>query len=210
MAVVCFSNRFVFLKTRKTAGTSLQSALATRLLPGDISTIGWTNTQTGDTAPIQEFPSRHEIEDLYPETSDYFWFGFTRNPFDLVVSRFHYQVAQKRINVVPTVDAFNEWAQRVYFVGEPGFPNGRYVVDRTRSLLFDLDFRPLVDFIGRYESLVEDFEKLTLRLGLGVLPIPHLNGSNRSRGQRWFDSKTRGLVETHFDFELQYFGYTFR
>ena len=77
MALISFSNRFIFIKTRKTAGTSMEIFFIENC---DIKMLG-------------EFDSLQAVvrkSKITPD--DYFKFGFTRNPYAIVLSRYLFQV----------------------------------------------------------------------------------------------------------------------
>ena len=213
MAIVSFSRKFIFIKTRKTAGTSVQESLLPCCAAGDVATMVWTNVLGGERSPIQEFASLAEIEHEYSlNRGDFFSFGFTRNPFALVLSRYFYQIKQGRLVEEPSRDNFNRWLKQVYFSGEPGFPGGRYLKDRSRLLLFDEKLQQQVDYIGKVERLEADFKHVLGRAGLpGDTRLLHVNDSNRGRAhyREWIDADSRGMIEAHFDFELDFFGYSF-
>lgn len=213
MAIVSFSRRFIFVKTRKTAGTSVQESLLSACADGDVATTVWTNVLDQSKCPIQEFASLEEIEETYGlGRQDFYSFGFTRNPYALTLSRYLYQVRMERVKEEPTRSNFNRWVQQVYFVGEEGFSRGRYIKDRSRLLLFDETLQPAVNFIGRFERLAQDYGSVLDTLGIALeSPLLHVNQSNAGgvSYQEWLDSDSRGLVEANFDFELEYFGYRF-
>ncbi|MBD3320192.1 MAG: hypothetical protein GF350_03765 [Chitinivibrionales bacterium] len=212
MAIVSFSRKFIFIKTRKTAGTSVQKTLLPYCDGSDIVTREWTDIRTGKRCIVEEFASIEDIESNFPvDSRQYFTFGFTRNPYALTLSRFLYQIKMNRIPGPPSMEYFNRWVGNVYFTGEPGFPRGRYIKDRSRLLLFDRNYKPRVDFIGKFETLDEDFFKITDRLGLDNAELVHVNKSNNGNidYHDWFDSRSIYLVQKHFDFELEYFNYSF-
>ncbi|MBD3347041.1 MAG: hypothetical protein GF401_18455 [Chitinivibrionales bacterium] len=212
MAIVSFSQKYIFIKTRKTAGTSVQKTLRPFCKDGDIVTMQWTDIMTGTRCRVEEFASIEGIEQQFSvDRNEYFTFGFTRNPYSLALSRYFYQIKMNRIPGPPSPAYFNRWLADVYFRGEPGFPKGRYVKDRSRHLLFDANVKPTVDFIGKFENLQDDFTTITRRLALPDTELSHVNKSNHNNihYRDWFDSRSIYLVQKHFDFELEYFNYAF-
>jgi len=101
--------------------------------------------------------------------------------------------------------------QSIYCIGEPGFPGGRFLRDRSRYLLFDASLKPLVDFIGKVENLSQDFASVAKRIGLPGIALAHVNRSNREAVsyRDWMDPVSRQLIENSFDFELSSFGYRY-
>ncbi len=212
MSIVSFSHRFIFLKTRKTAGTSIQHTLLPFCKTPDVVTRVWTNLVDGRKTGIEEFATIQEIEKNFNlQREEYFSFGFTRNPFDLTLSRYFYQIKERRITGGPSKIHFNQWVEEVYLVGEPGFPHGRYFKDRSRFLLFDCNLNPTVDYIGRFESLQSDFEFIRKKIGLEGCHLVHHNRSNEvGIGYRdWINQGNRERIADKFDFEIEYFGYRY-
>ena len=66
----------------------------------------------------------------------------------------------------------------------------------------------MVDFIGRYESLNDDFIKVCQRVRIAAV-LPSINVSNSTPYQEFYDRKTRELVESAFRDDIKTFGYRF-
>ncbi|HEY0973364.1 MAG TPA: sulfotransferase family 2 domain-containing protein [Solimonas sp.] len=64
------------------------------------------------------------------------------------------------------------------------------------------------DFIGRFESLREDFAALMTRLGIGG-ELPHLNRSQRAHYHDAYDSASRQLIADYYAPEIARFGYRY-
>ena len=66
----------------------------------------------------------------------------------------------------------------------------------------------MVDFIGRFEHLEEDFKKVGERLRIGS-KFPHLLPSKRGLYQDYYDGQLRKIIEKRYREDLDYFEYTF-
>ena len=103
--IASHAHRFVFIKTRKTAGTSLEIALSRHCGPDDIVTrispedevlrtaAGGVGPQHDDTDPSSyaHMGARRVIEVIGRQAwDDYFTFAVERNPFDVVASSYRY------------------------------------------------------------------------------------------------------------------------
>ena len=66
----------------------------------------------------------------------------------------------------------------------------------------------LVDFVGRFESLADDFAAVCAELGTRA-PLPHLKPSSRGAYQDYFTDETRGIVGSYYAEDVERFGYTF-
>jgi hypothetical protein len=82
--------------------------------------------------------------------------------------------------------------------------------------LYQLQGRPRVDFVLRFEALAEDLRALGHWLGLS--PLPSLEGLAAKTGVRpqtrrhwteFYDASTRQLVETWSRGEINLYGYDF-
>ncbi|HEY1961498.1 MAG TPA: sulfotransferase family 2 domain-containing protein [Rhizomicrobium sp.] len=133
----------------------------------------------------------------------YFKFAFVRNPWDRLVSGFHYYAKRGEKAGV----TFPQYVQRVCTRGYKTRAHDRPLVD----FLLDEDGRMLVDFVGRFENFADDFGKVCDRLQLGEQQLPHVNkgGGSRKRYQEYYDDRLRDLVAQTFAADIQRFGYTF-
>ena len=69
--------------------------------------------------------------------------------------------------------------------------------------------RILVDFVGRYESLKEDFRYVCSRIGLeGVELIEH-GGTAHADYRELYTREMREIVDAHFWLDIRRFGYEF-
>lgn len=76
--------------------------------------------------------------------------------------------------------------------------------------LSDLDGRIIVDFVGRLESVNEDFGTVCDRIGVPRLEVPHVNGTGGGRRYlEMYDDRTRDLVGEIYARDIEAFGYRF-
>ncbi len=68
----------------------------------------------------------------------------------------------------------------------------------------------LVDFIGKFESLQEDWAMITQKLGIrDTLPHKNQNSSNRKPYPEYYNERTKNIIADKFKVDIEYFGYTF-
>ena len=70
----------------------------------------------------------------------------------------------------------------------------------------------LVDFVGRYEKLAEDFYEVMGIIGIPLMILPKRNISQNKvydNYREYYSSVSRGLVETKYKKDLEFFGYEF-
>lgn len=216
--IVSHKYKYVFVKTRKTAGTSIQVALwkyrgdqdSTTKLPG-----------------VADFKVQNPIGGLGSHTSakkiknkigldkwkEYFTFAFERNPWDKVVSAYWHQYSRGlRIEFTPFCikAAENSQKRKVRF--------SSYSYNKVRA--FPIDWgkytesnKVIVDFMGKYENLKKD-----LRFVCDKLKIPWDGKLTKELGnfrkdkssyRKYYNEHTKDLVNNLFRKEIELFGYKF-
>lgn len=95
--IISHKYKFIFIKTRKTAGSSIEKYLSAYLGPSDICTGSLSeNTPTKNTDYLDGHKSWKFIYDNFPtEFDQYFKFSVERNSWDKVVSYYYYSLYKK-------------------------------------------------------------------------------------------------------------------
>jgi len=208
---------FLFVHIAKTGGTSVRAALQPlrwrdpMYLPQFICSrlSHMTGHRIGS-----KFPRHAKIiaaREMLPQDffDGLFKFVFVRNPWDLQVSSWHH-VQKEHPQLLRGIDSFAEFI-RVKLDPERPYD---YIFDTSIQLqsdfVKDLHGNVLVDFIGHYESLAEDFEEACRRIGIAPRPLPHKRkAASRDDYRRYYDDVTRDLVARHFSDDITTFGYEF-
>jgi hypothetical protein len=174
------SHKFIFIKTVKTAGTSVEALLEPLCTPpghvvdhrnpGIVSAYGVVGARgrgIDRTAhPYQAHMPAEAIRNAFPEEfAAYVKIANVRNPYDKAISHFHMvsgldveQAAELARSDLKTLQRkFHE-----HIVG--GLPH-----DKPKLLIDD---RLVVDRIIRFESLLADLDRLNADLKLGLSDIP--------------------------------------
>jgi len=208
--------RYIFVHAPKTGGTALALALEGRAMADDIL--------LGDTPKARK--RRHRVKnveaagrlwkhamltDLYglvtqEEIEAFFVFTLVRNPWDRMVSYYHWLRAQGFDHPAVTLAKGTAFAA---FIADPQtvagmrrFPYGRYVTDAGGVERADL-------FI-RLEHLGADLAPLEAHLGFTLSDIPVENASNRQRDYRgYYDAASADIVARACAADIGRFGYRF-
>lgn len=215
--------KFIFIKVKKTAGTSIEISLS-RFLdhPDDVI------TQTGDTddalrlretgvtprnfmgdvpamphfdRPLKWWnhcPASFIRSQIPPEQwNGYFKFCFERNPWDKVVSMFWTDRAWNRIPPDMEFPDYVPFRASLTKDWETYTENGEFLVDQ----------------VGRYETLTQDLDAICRQLGVpfdGWLPRAKGDLRQDKRHYReYYTDRTRDIVADLFAQETAIFGYTF-
>jgi len=138
-----------------------------------------------------------------------FKFAFVRNPWDLQVSSYHH-ILRERPHLLRGIKTFEEF---LLWKLDPARPY-HYIIDTSMELqsdyLIDLRGNLLVDFVGRYERLQEDFDEACRRIGISTPRLPHKRqAKDRTAYKHYYTDETAQLVADHFRKDIQMFGYRF-
>lgn len=154
---------------------------------------------------------------------EYFKFTFVRNPWDKVVSFYHYH-QERGWDIFPwkskNAPEFKPFVRRMFeedggalavdiFRGRSGDTTHHLRLSSSMDWISDQDGAMLVDFIGRFENLQGDFDEVCRRAKLPQKQLPHANRSKRGTYQTYYDSQTAEIVARRFQRDLTHLGYTF-
>jgi len=135
-----------------------------------------------------------------------FKFCFVRNPWDRLVSLFFYRKLNNKYKDFKEFCLdFKDWE-----IEPIGLYNSRLnsQFNDQVSWLIDEKGRLLVDFIGRFERLEEDFSKICHILRVRNT-LPHRNRSNHSAYREYYDGTSIEIVRNKYIRDVEFFGYDF-
>ncbi|HWI41271.1 MAG TPA: sulfotransferase family 2 domain-containing protein [Verrucomicrobiae bacterium] len=214
---IFYDRKVLFIAVTKTAGSSIQRALDDAFghdarwtrrnrLRRRLTLLGPLN-RVGGLYRAVDFPvhvtARTVRSCLPPQVYDsMFKFAFVRNPWDRLVSWYGFLQKQKDHRYhqrVKGMKSFEEFLQWETGRGD-GFSQYHAVCDAGGKLI--------VDFIGYYERLNEDFARVCSIIGSEVT-LPHLNRSVHKDYREYYTAETRELVARHYHRDIELFGYDF-
>lgn len=209
-AGTAFSRAFE-LQDAAYAGTGLWDLLAAHPDPGALMRSVRRNFLL---ASARDFPQVHLPAQALRELvgrerwTACFSVAFVRNPFDLLVSTYEFSRRDVLLDRARGADP-----DRVAFYERcPSFARfvELYPVMRgdMSSMLCDETNAPIVSYVGRYETLERDVERLRERFCDGP-PLERVNASERRPYREYYDARTRALAERHFARDLDRFEYAF-
>jgi len=147
-------------------------------------------------ATAREIIERMGVENFQSKFS----FCFVRNPYDHMVSLYHY-IKQSRghyLHFEANSMSFNAFI-RHYLTTSP----------RRQTDFVYLGNKQIVSFVGKFERLEDDLKKICENIGVRYTNVTHANSSNRSRNfQSYFTSKeVLNLFNAYFCDDFEHFGY---
>jgi hypothetical protein len=214
--IVSHKYRFIFVKRAKTAGTSIEVVLSPLCGPDDIITpvdppedghqprnyegLQQQLSSSGGVPPafLEHLPA-WMIAKWQPNLwAQYFSFCVERNPWDKLVSSFHYYLAQPDPKQKL---GFNAYVR----LGMKYFGNRRDYTD-------DED-RILVDRVLLYENLETEIAAVFAELGIPFADdLVRAKSAYRPAGDDYclyYDTATRELVARNYAWEIDHFEYAF-
>jgi len=137
--------------------------------------------------------------------TSYFKFGFVRNPWDRAVSLYERNEGLC-LKGKMSFEQFIDWMKFASSTCIHPVPH-RHQLDWFVNPHGDV----IVDFIGRYENLASDWDRIAARLGIGGTALPRINvNPHRSRDYTaYYSERTRRIVAERFAVDVEYFGYRF-
>ena len=192
----------IFIHIPRAAGTSIKEALE---LPGR-GHLPWQYYYV-----------------VYPEQWDlYIKFTVVRNPWDRVVSAYHYAKMEKsywhdNLNRITPHPDYELLSKRT-------FAECCEILKNRRNMLKHESWHPqhlwtaktengnnllMVDFVLRYENLENDFAVLCERLGVSNINLPYVNKSNRNNYRQYYTQETKEIIEELYSIDIGLFKYEF-
>jgi hypothetical protein len=205
-AMINHRYKFIFVHINKCAGQSVRRALP-------------RGTRGHHT--IMHYLALCEREGRDP--SEYFKFTIVRNPWDKVVSFYHYH-QRRKWDIFPWTTAnepdFNAFIRKLFiddegalaheiFRGRSGDSTHHLRLSNSLDWVSGPDGKILVDFIGRVESLQADFNEVCDRIGIKRRQLPHANRSSHKPYWEYYDDVSREIVAGRFRRDIDYFDYRF-
>lgn len=149
------------------------------------------------------------IKAKYPiKFKKYFKFTFVRNTWDRILSWYFYHRDSEKISPYKDM-SFREWIKRGMPIHKTWFWK-KWQKEGGSDPLNQMEYiSDELDFIGRFENLENDFEKVLDWIGIKYSKLPHLRKTKKRDYRNFYDEETRKLVERKFKEEIEYFGYRF-
>jgi hypothetical protein len=217
--LVSLSKKFVFIHIYKTGGSSVKEALQGYCYHPQSNLINRSCNKVIRTVSGNKPKKYFDIKGLYPllsrshrKASDieamkpkifnkFYTFAFVRNPWDWQVSLYYFMLENpgyfqdEFIKEIANFKDYIKW--RVH-------NEVRYQSD----FLYNQDGELAVDYVGRLETIEEDFNFLCNKLSLNA-SLPHINRSQHKKYLELYDEESKELVDNAFQKDIKLLGYSF-
>ena len=184
--MISHEHKFIFVRIPKTASTSIINALY---------------RECGKMEGHENHEDINYYIRKYSNVHDYFKFTFVRNPWELRYSYYFYNKnLPGRHGKYARNLSLKDWILRY---------SGKNSQVRRTQLEFVGGNINNMDFIGKFETLQEDFNIICDKIGIPRQELPHKNKSTRKHYTEYYDDETRQIVAEKFAKDIEYFGYEF-
>jgi Sulfotransferase family len=228
--IVSHKHKFIFIKTEKTASSSIEIALSRVCGPDDIITPARADLEAQRATPGQNYRIEHPLKPQRP-----LWRRILRRPERLYHPSVGYyeHMPAWRIRTYVGDDVWNSYfkfaftrnpwdAQVSYYFYKtrhdsprPSFEAFMKRGERARVQLWNLytlDGAVAVDKLGRYENLDADFAEIQRRIGLKetlVLPVTNASDKPKDRYRDFYTGPARAIADAWYADEAKAHGYEF-
>ena len=180
--------------------------------------IWFLSPKTG-TRSMHRYFAEHELNFPTEETqiipddhANCFKFAFARNPWSRLLSSYKNKVAQWNQNSpkyefrIPFYKDFKDasFKEFVIWIALNGTDHEDHIRQQTSLVPYDL-----VDFIGKFENLQEDFSIVCDKISIPRKKLEHWNATKHKHYTEYYDDETREIVAEKYAKDIEYFGYKF-
>lgn len=197
--MIVHSYKTIFIHINKTAGSSVQNAFH-NVVPNEVPHC-WKN------GSVPDHRTAITIKNIIADElwRDYFKFAFVRNPWDRMVSMYHFRFKNNQ--------SFNDWIlwsenernQTHCSFNPHGLPLWGPQLDWVR----DENGSIAVDFIGMFETIESDWSYICKKINK-KLELPHHNTSEHFHYSKYYNKTSRFLVEKWHKDDIEMFDYKFK
>jgi sulfotransferase famil protein len=202
--VIVHAKRAIFVHIQKTGGEAVCTALG-----------------QNPNCPEKHFFAR-DLRELYGDSwNSYFKFAFVRNPWDRLVSWWSMINAHRAafangaikphkffrfvLEKATTFEEFlNDCDEEI--VDTDG---SKWIYRNQLDYLTDTSGQQIVDFVGRFETLQQDFDSIASKVFGGSIALPHVNKSQHRHYTDFFSPSLAERVGRRFERDINAFGYVF-
>jgi chondroitin 4-sulfotransferase 11 len=200
--------KFVFIGVPKTGSTSVRNSLSKY---GDVFSI------TDTSSPVYVHAKSKELKKYFIQNKwnwdEYFKFAFVRNPWDSIVSQYFYKinfVNREKLNA-----PYNkEFMIRCKLLKNKC--NNFNSAVKLNLLTFDnqinwiIDKKEcIIDYIGRFETLEEDFKNICEKINLPETRLKHENETEHKHYSEYYDKESIEIIKKKFKLDIKIFNYKF-
>lgn len=230
--IISHKYKYIFIKPKKIAGTSIEVALSKHLGKDDTMPplTRYSKIHDKDQYSIRPRNYKGYYDHLSPDKirkrigeriwEKYLKFTVVRNPWDLVVSSYWWEV-NKKVSLKDYLSVINlrallDYAKDAQKIKRPRnftvFVKNIPKVYINTNYYFHPNGKPIADLYIRYEKLDSDFKKVCKKLEIPherLLSLKSKTRKSRKHYSKYYKKGTKKIVADIFKKEIEYFNYIF-
>lgn len=200
--MISHKHKCIFIHIPKCAGSSVEKSLmGKQYVKWDEHNKIWVQHATAQ-----------QVKKLYcQDYEDYFSFAFVRNPWDRAVSDYFW--IKKDLKIKDTFKNFlllenNFNTPKLSYPHLNSFGRGDHVLAQSDFILNSRG-EQIVNFIGKFENLQQDFNIVCDKIGIPKQRLPHKNKGDHKHYTEYYNNETCEIVAEKYKKDVEYFNYEF-
>lgn len=201
------SHQFIFVHIRKAAGSSIRDTLEPISISKPTDTLSKVKSRFLKTERDYHNYAFRQHDDINaakrvmpPELFEsYFKFAFVRNPWDRLVSE--YEFIRRRPDHGRHSKVMNMGFEKYIVYQSKRFDSHQI------NMLADKNGNLLMDFIGKFENLHDDWNRVTDKLGIENKALTHRKKAGIKDYDSYYTKESRALVSELWKRDIVAFGY---
>jgi len=204
---ILYDYKCIYIHIPKTGGTSINNALHN--LPKKNRLEDFNPVRLNYSKHASALEMKHAVGDEIWE--EYFTFAFVRNPWDIMVSSYNWwlQKAPKwkhlhhDVKNIEHLGSFERFMHSKY---------GRKMINEFKGNMFNWlseNDEVIVDFVGKFENIQEDWNRICERLCVEPYKLPYLNQTERKHYKEYYTQETKQIVHERFKKIIEIYDYEF-
>jgi len=190
--IIAHNLKLIFIHVQRTGGTALSNILRQKL-GGNFDILSQHhNAKTLDTIFLENY-------------SDYYTFGFTRNPWSRILSWYSLIHFNNQKSLVEERKRFEEFIE-LDFAADFTTQFFHY---NSLDYFSNKEGKLIVDKIFHYENLENEIRVLFNQFNLPLTEIPLINETNPKNYKDYYTDKSRSLIAQKCKKDIEYFNYNF-
>ena len=184
------NKKFLYISIPKTAGVSIHNS-------GLVNPEDWAN---------------HNFARNIKNLKEFFSFSFIRNPYEKILSSYFYY--QTKLDRDWFKEAYKNYPTFKLFIMDfevSRHSDWRHYKTPSYEYVTDGNGKILVDYIGSFDNIEEEFKKVQLMNGVeseNLKELPKLNVSKHDFWKNYYDDEMAEIVYHHLKIDFDFFNFS--
>jgi len=140
----------------------------------------------------------------------YFKFCFVRNPWDRLVSLYHYTLQKEAGKYSQSEKRITDFTKNILKAGSfENWIKSKDIGTSQFDMISNSNDELMVDFIGKSENIQADFSYICGAIGIENITLDKANVSKRGDYKTYYNEVTRQIVADQYHKDLEHFKYNF-